>query len=117
MRIRINVYSFFDEEGKVRYPLYATKKACERIIDLIYWDLHNPWINHFWRFMADLSRNNILLWCRSCLGQFDTVEVLKRHNLYCRGVDTSDHVLLLRDENRKVRFANEPYASRPFQLF
>ena len=67
--------------------------------------------------MADLSRKNSLHWCRSCLGHFDMEEVLKTHKLYCRGVDTSGQVLVLPDENRKVKFENEPYACPPFQLF
>ena len=61
--------------------------------------------------MADLSRNHTLHWCRSCLGHFDTEEVLNTHKRYCRGVDTSGQVLLLPDENRKLKFENEPYVS------
>ena len=113
----INVYSFFDDEGKGRYPLYATTKVFERTVDLLYWDEHYAWIKNFRRFMADLSSHNTLHWCRSCMGHFDTEDVLKIHKLYCRGVDTSGQVLLLPDENRKGKFENEPYASPPIHLF
>ncbi|KAF0138717.1 MAG: hypothetical protein FD143_3617, partial [Ignavibacteria bacterium] len=111
--VGINVYSFFDDEGKGRYPLDATKKVFERTVDLLYWDEHYAWIKNFGRFLAELSRNHKLHWCGSCLGHFDTEGVLKTHKLYCRGVDTSGQVLLLPDENRKVKFENEPYASPP----
>ena len=114
--IGINVFSFFDDEGKGRYPLYATTKVFEMTIDLLYWDEHYAWIKNFRRFMADLSRYQTIHWCRNCLGHFDTEDVLKTHKLYCRGVDTSGQVLLP-DENRKVKFENEPYASPSFQKF
>ena len=52
--VGINVNSFFDDEGKWRYPHYATKKAFERTIDLLYWDEPYAWIKNFRRFMADL---------------------------------------------------------------
>ena len=40
--VGINIYSFFDDEGKGRYPLYATEKVFERTVDLLYWDEHTP---------------------------------------------------------------------------
>ena len=115
--VGINVFSLFDDEGKGRYPLYATKKVFARTVDLLYRDEHYAWMKNFRRFMADLSRNQTLHWCRSCLEHSDTEEVLKTHKLYCRGVDTSGKVILLPDENRKVKFENEPYAYPPFQKF
>ena len=93
--VGINVYSFFDDEGKGRYPLYATKKVFERTVDLLYWDEHFAWIKNFRRFVADLSCHYTLHLCRSCLGHFSTEEVLNTHKRYCRGVDTSGQVLLL----------------------
>ena len=112
--VGINVFSFFDDEGNGRYPLYATKKVFKRTIDLLYWHEHYAWIRNFRRFVADLSTHHTLHWCRSCLGHFTTEEVLNTRKLYCRGVDTTGQVLLLPDENRKVKFENEPYASQTF---
>ena len=114
MGIGINIYSFFDDEGKGRYPLYATKKVLERTIDLLYLDEHYAGIRNFRRFMAYLSRNNTLHWCRSLLGHFDTDDVLKTHKLYCRGVDTTGQVLLLPDADMKLNLENEPFAYTPF---
>ena len=116
MGVGINIYSFFDDEGKGRYPLYATKKVFERTIDLRYWDEHSAWIKNFRRFVADLSSHHTLHWCRSCLCHFSTDEILKTHKLYCRWVDTTVQVLLLPDENRKLKFENEPDASHLFNL-
>ena len=115
--IGINVYSFFDDEGKWRYPLYTTQKAFERTVDLLYWDEHYAWIKNFRRFMADLSCHHTLHWRCSCLRHFGGEEVLKAHKLYCRGVDTTGQVLLLPDENRNVKFENEPYANPHLNLF
>ena len=70
LEVGINVSSFFDDEGKGRYLLYATRKVYERRIDLLYWDQHFAWITNFRRFMADLSGRHTLHWCRSCLGNF-----------------------------------------------
>ena len=39
--------------------------------------------------MADLSKHYTLHWCPSCMGHFDTEDVLKTHKLYSRGVDTT----------------------------
>ena len=83
----------------------------ERTVDLLYWDEQYAWIRNCRRFVADLSSHHTFHWCRSCLGHFSTEEVLNTHKLYCRGVYTSGQLLLLPDENRKVKFENEPYAS------
>ena len=115
--VGINVYSFFDDEGKGRHPVYATEKAYERTIDLLYWDEHYAWIKNFRRFMADLSRNNTLHWCRRSIGHFYTEDVLKTHKLYCRGVETTGQMLILPDKNRKIKFENEQNAFPTFSHF
>ena len=82
--VGINIYSFIDADVKGRYPLYATN-TFERMIDPLYWDQHYAWIKNVRPFMADLSRNHTLHWCRSCLGHFDTEVVLKTQTLVPRG--------------------------------
>jgi hypothetical protein len=37
--IAFNVFSFFDDEGKGRYPLYLSRLDIDNAIDLLYWDL------------------------------------------------------------------------------
>ena len=84
---------------------------------MLYWAEHYAWIVYFRGFMADLSRHNTLHLCRSCMGDFDTEDVLKTHKFDCRGVDTTGQALLLTDLNRKFKFENEPYAYPTFYHF
>ena len=43
----INVYSFFDEEGKGRHPVYAMTKEYPKTFVLLYWDEHYEWFKNF----------------------------------------------------------------------
>ena len=38
LNISINVFSYYDDLGKARYPLYVSRKPCGREIDLFYWE-------------------------------------------------------------------------------
>ena len=40
LKININVFSFFDDEGKARHPLFISKKQYPRIANLLYWNEH-----------------------------------------------------------------------------
>ena len=107
--VAINVFSFFDDKGEGRHPLYVSEKGHQKVIDLLFWDDHYAWIKNFRRFMADKSRNHTIHWCRRCLGHFDTDAVLTVHKKYCEGPDSSGQILLLPDKSTRVKFANEPY--------
>ena len=109
LQVNINVISFYDDEGKARYPLYVSKKKFAKSIDLLYWDEHYAWIKSFSSFMADLSKNNTLHWCRACLGHFDNERSFATHQLYCQGIDDCGQIFVLPNANRKVRFENQPY--------
>ena len=47
LNISINLYSYFDDIGKARYPMYISrhKSVCE--IDLLYFNEHYAWIKNF----------------------------------------------------------------------
>ena len=108
LAVSSNVFRFFDDKGKGRHPFYVSEKGHEKVIDLHFWDDHYATINNFRRFMTDLSRNHTSHWCRRCLGHFDNADVLKSHQLYCRGVDGTGQFLLNPEASRKVKFENEP---------
>ena len=40
LQIYINVFSFFDDEGKARHPLFISTKLYPRTANLLYWDKH-----------------------------------------------------------------------------
>ena len=104
-------------KAKRPHPGYGREKANEKTMELLYWEEDYAWIKDSLRFMADLSRNNTLHWCRRCIGHFDTEDVIKTHSLYCRGLDTTGEVLPLPDDFRKVKDENEPYEHTPLIHF
>ena len=50
--LRINLFSFFDETGEARYPLYVSKKRFTDEVDLLYWPGHYVLIRSFNGFMS-----------------------------------------------------------------
>ena len=36
LKLKINIFSFFDEDGRARYPMYVSKKPFKREVDLLY---------------------------------------------------------------------------------
>ena len=53
-----NVFSFYDDEGRARQPLYISKKTFKKSVDLLYWDEHYAWIKSFSAFMGDHSSHH-----------------------------------------------------------
>ena len=47
LQLRINLISFFDDEGRGRYPFYISKKTYPEEVDLLYWKGHFAWIKNF----------------------------------------------------------------------
>ena len=109
LQLNINVYSFYDDQGRARYPLYVSKKKHPQTIDLLFWDEHYAWIKSFPALMSDLVKKHTLHWCRACLGHFDNARSLETHKHYCEGVDDCGQIFVLPEEFRKVRFQNLAY--------
>ena len=53
LHLNINVFTFFDDAGRARQPLYTSKKIFLDFIFLHYFDEHFAWITTFGAFMAD----------------------------------------------------------------
>ncbi len=89
--IALNVFTFFDDNGKLRAPLYVSPhQNREKIIDLLYWKTarhtHYAWIRNFSSFMHDLTKQRgTTSWCRRCLGHFGRESTLQNHQQFCRG--------------------------------
>ena len=114
LQTNINVYGFYDDEGKARYPLYVSKKKFPTFIDLLFWDDHYAWIKSFSAFMADLVNKHTLVWCRACLGHFESEKVLKTHKDYCEGLENCRTITILPEAYQKVRFENQAYVPLSF---
>ena len=80
LKLKINVFSFFDDLGLARYQLYVSDKPYKREVDLLYWNEHFALITSFSGFLSDLSktqhRHNI---CRQCFGRHRTQRALDNH--------------------------------------
>ena len=84
LQIYINVFSFFDEEGKARHPLFINKKLYPGTANLLYWDEHYAPITDIPRLFQNINkhehRKNI---CIRCLGSFYTEESRAKHQRIC----------------------------------
>ena len=40
IHMNVNVFSFYDDEGRARQPIYISKKTFKKSVDLLYWDEH-----------------------------------------------------------------------------
>ena len=55
LNLRINVFSFFDDEGKGRFPKYIGEEGnYNDEVNLLYWNEHYALISQFSRFIADI---------------------------------------------------------------
>ena len=84
LNVNINVFSFFDDEGRARHPMVVSRKTFPRVANLLYWKGHYAPINSISRLFFDITKHkepkNI---CLRCLGHFKTPEILSRHQLLC----------------------------------
>ena len=78
------MFSFFDDEGKARHPLFISRKLYPRTANLLYWDEHYAPITDIPRLFQDISkhkeRKNI---CIRCLGSLYTEGSLVKHQSIC----------------------------------
>ena len=61
--------------------------------------------------MADLSMKHTIHWCRRCLGHFDNSAVVRTHEKYCDGFDSSGQLTHLPHKSILVKFENELYVA------
>ena len=83
--IRINLFSFFDDKGEARYPLYVSKKNFVGEVDLLYWPGHYVLIRNFNGFMGNKKKGyHTLYYCKNCFGHHNKKITLEKHQLYCQ---------------------------------
>ena len=107
LQIPINVFSFFDDEGQGRYPVYISRIDADTGYDLLFWDDHFAWIKNFARFMGSTTKNEHKLWfCKRCLGHFKEKHVLEKHQKCCQGDEGSKLVYTMPEEGTLLAFKN-----------
>ncbi len=119
LQVQINLYTFFDDEGKGRLPLVISKRNFRRSVDLLYWRGHYAWIRTFSRFAFDVSRNrNPKHFCKRCLGHFVSQAVLDRHSYFCSQHDFPKSIFTLPPAGSVCNFKNIRYQQMvPFVIY
>ena len=80
LQMNINVFSFFDDEGRARHTLVISRKNYERVANLLYWKDHDKPITSIPRLFADITKHNPQKqFFLRCLGHFSSEEVFARH--------------------------------------
>ena len=102
LKVNINVYSFYDDEGRARYPEYVSKKKFKKSIDLLHWQDHYAWITTFPAFMIDLVQKHTLHCCRRSLGHLVNENSLDVHKRYCQSVENIGQIVILHDSSFKI---------------
>ena len=81
LQTNINVFSFFDDAGKERYPMFMSRELCP---NLLYFDGHYAPIKNIDKLFSDITKHQHRKnFCLRCLGHFTTPEILERHQLIC----------------------------------
>ena len=123
--IAVNVFTFFDDEGKGRKPIYTSKlDDPQKATDLLFWEVdgvgHFAWIRNFHGFVNDLHGNTgkRVHWCKRCFSHFYSPKVFNAHLERCCGVEGYKCVHQLPAEGTKLQFSNNKYMERiPFVLY
>ncbi len=103
----INVFSFNDDLGRSRFPIYVSPKANTPMIDLLYWDEHYALITDFNRFMFDITKDrNPKHFCRRCFGHFWKEGNLLQHQKFCLGFKGIKTNIRMPPENSVCEFTN-----------
>ena len=121
LQLCINVFTFWDDEGRARTPVYISSKTYNKSIDLLYWETsdqpkepgHYAWIKNFSAFMGDVpaAKGNTLHWCKKCLAHFQSTNIFDLHQRYCRGVENSGQVFIMPQPGKSSELYFRNYAN------
>ena len=119
LKLKINVFSFFDSEGPARFPIYVSQKPYKREVDLLYWNEHYALIHNFSAFLHDLSlTRNKLYFCRSCFGHHKSKEALANHKNFCKILNWCNQIYILPEEGTRIHFKNVKFQQEcPFAIY
>jgi hypothetical protein len=119
LELCINIFSFFDDEGKGRFPLYVSKKQYQSSVDLLYWDGHYALITSFDRLMCDVTRMKVRKFiCRRCFGHFSSEQAYETHQFFCSQPNFQHSIFTLPAPNTVLKYSNIRYQQRvPFVIY
>ena len=119
LEISYNIFSFFDDEGKARYPLYISKTKFPRKIDLLYWNNHYAHIHDFQKFMTDITKHHgYKFFCKRCLGHFSDNANLSRHDEFCSREDFTSVLFTMPPVGTFIKYKNIRYQLQlPFVIY
>ena len=105
LNLRINVFSFFDDEGKGRVPLDVSQRDWQEI-DLLYFQEHWAWIKNFSRFMGGINQHHGggYYWCKRWLGHFRMGSEYLKHQQHCMTDDVSTTVMTMAPLGTVLKF-------------
>ncbi len=119
IQINVNVYSFFDDEGMGKYPLYVSRRNFESFVDLLYWDGHYAWIKNFNKFMQSVTKHHGRKFiCKRCFGHFNEERLLEQHQFLCDREDFSSQIFTLPTPGTTLEFKNIRFQLQiPFVIY
>ena len=125
IKIAFNVYTFFDDLGKGRKPIYTSKTGDpQTAIDLLFWERgdvgHFAWIKNFEGFVKDLSTTKRpRYWCKKCFCSFHLEHVFDAHRKRCLGAEGFKCIHQLPTEDKALlKFENVKFMERvPFVIY
>ena len=75
-QININVFSFFDDEGRARHLLVVRRQNYKRVANLLYWKQHYARITSIQRLFKDVTKHKEQKqFCLRCLGHFSSTRI------------------------------------------
>jgi len=96
LQIKINVYTYNDDEGKIITPFYFSRYDGDSkgYVDLLFFLEHWAWIRNFSRFAhrGVYTGHRERFWCKRCLNSFYEQKKLETHMMYCRRPDFCEKV-------------------------
>ena len=122
LQMHINVFSFYDDEGRARHPLVISRKNYERVANTLQWNKHYALKASIPRLFKDITKHkeqqNI---CLRCLGHFKTKESYACHKELCTCDDFMSvlHVLFAPGSKQaQLKFYNYRFCTMaPFVIY
>ena len=122
LQMNINVFSFFDDEGRARHPLVISRINYDRVANLLYWKDHFAPITSIPRLLSDITKHgHEHQICIRCIGHFHTEESYERHKELCTRNDFMSVLHVLPSPGSKqaqLKFYNYKFCTMaPFVIY
>ena len=119
LSISINLFSYFDDIGKARHPMYISRHNSPILIDLLYYKHHYAWIKDFrWLFSDVATYDGYTFFCKRCLGHLKHESAYERHQQLCTREDYISTLHILPEPDSSIKFTNWKYITwAPFVIY